>query len=355
MSLFDGKTEAPTPKRRDESRKKGQFAKSRELTSVAVLVAGFSAISAAAPQLYQFLREQMVFYLQIAPAGDRERAMLEAPALLARGSLMVLMPILAAVTTAALVANVGQTGPVLVGESLKFDFTKLNPLKGLQRLISPQSLAELVKSTLKLLLVGWVVYGWLHRNYGGILAMVEMDLLSASTFAGVKIAEMAWKAIEVLAVVAAIDYAWQKYQHEKSLMMTKQEIRDEMRSMEGSPEIRGAIRRRQMEMSRRRMMSNVPQADVVITNPTHYAVALRYDPESMDAPRVVALGQRLVALRIRELAQQHGVPLVENPPLARALFAACDVNSEVPPELYAAVAEVLAYVYRLSGRGRGAG
>ncbi len=356
MGLFDGKTEAATPKRRDEARKKGQFAKSRELISVAVLVAGFYALAASGPRLYQLCQEQMVYYLSQAPLlADRSDAVLQAPVQVARGTLLVLLPLLCAVSVAALVANVLQTGPLLITDPLKVDFKKLNPLAGLKRLVSPQSLVELLKSTAKVGIVGWVVFGWLRRSYPALLSMVDMELPSAAAFALLKLSELCWKCLSPLMLIAVADFAWQRYQHETSLMMTRQEVRDEIKSMEGSPEIKGAIRRRQRQMARGRMLSDVPQADVVVTNPTHYAVALKYDPETMVAPQVLALGQRLVALKIREVATAHHVPIVENPPLARALFAACRVGDEVPPELYAAVAEVLAYIYRLAGKAPGQG
>ncbi len=351
MGLFDGKSEAPTAKKREDARKKGQFAKSRDVISVLVLVAGFTALKKAAPQVYGSLRADLVFYLTLALQGDRADALQEAPLKLIAGSMMVLTPLLVAVMVAAVVGNVAQTGPVLIGQPLKFDFTKMNPVKGLQRMVSAPATVELLKASAKVGLVAWVVNGWLRGVYPEIIEMSQMELVPACQFAGSLLSELVAKTVSALVLVAAADYGWQKYQHETQLKMTRQEVVDEMRQSEGSPEIKAAIRRKMRQMMRGRMMAAVPGADVVITNPTHYAVALKYAPQEMDAPTVVALGQRLVALKIRELAEEHGVPIVENPPLARALYAACDVDSQIPSELYAAVAEVLAYVYRLHGRG----
>ncbi len=353
MGLNDGKTEAPTGKRREDARRKGQVAKSRDVIGVAVLLGGFCALRVSAPQFYEFMHRSMVYYLTDALRGDRTDAVNHAMLKLVSGTLMVLMPLLIAVVVASVVSNVMQTGPMLITEPLKVDFTKMNPLQGLQRMFSKNALAELAKSSAKIGIVGWVAYGWMLENYPRFLEMADMDLIAASQFAGAKVVELFWKLVLWLGIVAAVDYAWQKYQLERSLMMTRQEVRDEYKQSEGSPEIKGAIRRRMAEIQRGRMMADVPKADVVVTNPTHYAVALKYDPDKMDAPEVVAKGQRLVALRIRELATQHGVPIVENPPLARSLHAACRVGQGVPPELYAAVAEVLAYVYRLSGKALG--
>ncbi len=186
--------------------------------------------------------------------------------------------------------------------------------------------------------------------FGSILEMAYMELTPALAFAGQRLTQLITKTLGALVLVAALDYAWQKYQHESQLKMSRDEVRDEYKQQEGSPEIKGAIRRRQREMARHRMMSDVPTADVVLANPTHYAIALKYDPLAMAAPRVVARGMGFVALKIREIAAEHHVPIVENPPLTRALYAACDLGDDVPAELYAAVAEVLAFVFRMRGQ-----
>lgn len=350
MGLFDDKTEAATPKKREDARKKGQVARSREIVSVAVLVAGFLALRKALPQFWAVAAEDTRHYLSAAVIGDRAGAISAAPVHVAAALATVLLPLLVAVFVASLVANVGQTGPMLISQGLKWDFTRLNPAAGLKRMVSAQPVMELLKATAKVGFVGWVVYSWLAANYPSICEMTAMDLREACAFAGQRIDALFWRTVSALMVIALADYAWQRYQHEMQLRMSRQELKDEYRQTEGAPEIRQAIRRRMREMKRRAMLSALRSADVVITNPTHYAVALRYDSKTMEAPEVVAAGQRRLALKIRELAEAYGVPIVENPPLARALFAACDVGDTVPPELYAAVAQVLAFVYRMTGR-----
>ncbi|MBI2300934.1 MAG: flagellar biosynthesis protein FlhB [Armatimonadetes bacterium] len=350
MGLLDDRTEPATPKKREDARKKGQVCKSREVISVAVLTAGYLSVRAAAPRFWSLFTEQAGFYLTTALQPDRMSTIDEVPIYVMTALASILVPLLVAVGVAALIANVGQTGPMLSGQGLKWDPSKLNPGQGLKRMASTQSLAELVKALCKVGFVSWVVCAWLRHNYPQILMMSEMSLQEAGRFAAGLLDQLFWRTIGALTVIAAADYAYQRYTYEMSLRMSRQEIRDEMRQSELAPEVRGAIRRKMRQMLRGRMMQAVRTATVVVTNPTHYAVALRYDPAHDQAPEVVATGQRLTALKIREIARESRVPLVENPPLARALFSACDVGDAVPPELYAAVAEVLAYVYRLTGR-----
>lgn len=350
MGLLNNKTEAPTPKRRDESRKKGQVAKSRDLVSVVVLLSGFWALKVTAPGIGQALRQDMIHFLSEATGPDRMTYLQEGLVKILTGSFLVLHPLLLAVMVGAVVANVAQTGPMLISDPLKVDFKKINPAEGLKRLFSPNSLAELLKSIAKVSLVSWVVYGWMQSVFGSILEMAYMDLTPALAFAGQRLVQLVTKTLGALILIAIVDYVWQKYQYESQLKMSRDEVKDEFKQQEGSPEVKGAIRRRMREMARQRMMADVPTADVVLTNPTHYSVALKYDPLSMAAPRVVARGMGHMAFKIREVAAEHHVPLVENPPLTRALYAACEIGDEVPPELYAAVAEVLAYVFRMRGQ-----
>lgn len=350
MGFLDGKTEPATQKRREDARRKGQVVKSREVVSVAVLLAGYVVLRAVGPTVWERFSTTLAWFLgESLRLGEQEK-LAQGLTRLFTGTALLLLPLMLAVLVAAVVANVGQTGPMLIGEGLKVDLTKLNPATGLKRLFSANALAELAKAAAKVALVGWVVYVWLRRQYPSILELCWMDLGAALSASGRLIGQLVGRTLGVLTLIAALDWAWQRFQHERSLMMTKEEIKDELKQQEGSPEVRGAIRRRQRELARRSMMQSVRTADVVVTNPTHYAVALKYDPLVADAPQVVAKGQRLNALRIREIAEEAQVPIVENPPLARALFAACDLGDLVPPELYAAVAEVLAFVFRLRGR-----
>ncbi|MBI5833089.1 MAG: flagellar biosynthesis protein FlhB [Armatimonadetes bacterium] len=350
MGFLDNKTEAATPKRRGDARKKGQVARSRDIVSVVVLIAGFCAIRSAGPAIWSAFRGDLLWFLDQAMSGDRMDAMTSAPVRIGHTLAVAMAPLSVAVMLGALISNVAQTGPMLLSDPLKIDFNKLNPVTGLKRVFSQQSIAELAKSGAKVGVVTWVVYKWFVVKYPDVLATSQMDITQSAQFASALVVALFWKTMNVLIVIALIDFAWQRYSFENSLKMSRDELKDEIKQMDGNPEIKGAIRRRQREIGRNRMIAAVRDADVVITNPTHYAVALMYKPETMDAPVVVALGQRLTALRIKEEAKEHGVPIVENKPLARALFAACNVGSLVPAELYAAVAQVLAYVYRLAGK-----
>jgi flagellar biosynthetic protein FlhB len=226
-------------------------------------------------------------------------------------------------------------------------FSRLNPLEGAKRFFSIRSLAELVKSLAKVAIVGFVAFKALSDHTTALAQLTGGDLRGGLALVGEIGMELLLKVGMAFLVLSLADYIFQRWQFEKSSKMTKQEVKEEQRSQEVNEQIRGKIRSLQRQLARKRMMQRVPQADVVITNPTHYAVALQYDASKMAAPRVVAKGQRLIAQQIKELARQSGIPLVENKPLAQALFRAVDIDQEVPRELYQAVAEVLAFIYRL--------
>jgi flagellar biosynthetic protein FlhB len=244
------------------------------------------------------------------------------------------------------VANLAQVGFMFSQEALRPDFSRVNPLTGLRRIFSGRGLVELIKSLLKLAVIGLVVYTTLRDNFDTIAASSRMSLSGAvSSLAGVA-AAVGLRAAVVMLVIAAADYVFQRREFEKSLRMTRQELVEEMKRNENI-QLKSRIRARQRQLAMSRMMSAVPQADVVITNPTHLAIAVRYDRAQMTAPQVVAKGQRLIAERIRQEARAHKVPVVENKPLARALFKSVEVGHEIPVDLYQAVAEVLAFVYRL--------
>lgn len=348
MGLLDNKTEAATPKRREDARKKGQVVKSREIISVLVMLSGFIALRVSGSGIARAFREDIIWYLGTAIGPRRDEALATA-GLRAIQTLMIgVLPVFSATCGAAVIGNLAQTGPMLITEPLKWDFQKLDPVQGVKRLFSSMALVELAKSTAKILLVGYVLGSWMRQVYPQVMQLTTMDIDEASQLVVRLLVILCWKAVYMFTLLAAVDYAWQRHHFEKSLMMTRQEVMDEFKQQEGRPEIKAAIRRRQRDISRGRQLQAVRKARVVVTNPTHYAIALVYDPELHDAPQVVARGQRLLALRIKEIAKEAGVPIVENPPLARALYAACDVGELVPAGLYQAVAEVLAFVLRLS-------
>jgi flagellar biosynthetic protein FlhB len=264
--------------------------------------------------------------------------------------LRLVLPLLGAVMVAGVSTNLAQSGLVFAAQSMQFDFARLNPLQGLTRMFSQRAAVDMGKSILKAGIVGYVIYGFFRDRSGDIVQLITIDPAQIGPELFRLALDLLLKTAMMLSGIAAVDYMYQRWQFEKSLRMTKQEVKEEFKRTEGDPLVKSYIRQRQREFMRRRMMSDVAQATVVITNPTHLAVALRYDPGQMPAPRVVAKGQRLMAERIKDMARQHGVPVIENKPLARSLYAQCDIGQLIPAELYQVVAEVLAFVFRQSGR-----
>ncbi|MDJ0855114.1 MAG: flagellar biosynthesis protein FlhB [Desulfobacterales bacterium] len=345
------RTEKPTPKKLADARKKGQVAQSREIPSAMILLAALGFFYFAGGFMFQ--------RMQVLITGSYQR--LNAPVLqdalsasaLARWCfdqvIVILMPIMLLLVVVGVMANISQFGFLIKENALAPDFKKINPLTGLKRLVSLKSLVELVKSVFKILFVGAIAYLILKRDLDVIPALTQMDVADIMVFTGEAAFKIAFFVCLGLIVLAAADFSYQRWQHQKELMMTKQEIKEERKQMDGDPQIKARIRSMQIEMARRRMMEMVPEADVVITNPTHLAIAIRFDADTMAAPEVVAKGADHMAQRIRETAEAHAVPRVENKPLARSLYKSTEIGDPVPVELYQAIAEVLAYVYRLKG------
>ena len=345
------RTEKPTPKKLDDARKKGQVAQSREVPSVMILLSALGFFYFAGAHMFQQMQgliaasyHQMnaAVLHDIASAGAFARWSFEQ-------ALWIMLPVMLVVAAFGIVANVAQIGFLFKEDVLALNLAKLNPFSGLKRLISLRSLVELAKSIIKILFVGAIAYLILKGELETIPSLVQTDAWAIVRFTGQAAFKIAFFVCLGLILIAGIDLAYQRWQHQKELRMTKQEVKDEHKQTEGDPKIKARIRSLQIEMAHRRMMEMVPQADVVITNPTHYAVAIQFDPHTMSAPKVVAKGADHMAQRIRETAQQHDVPLVENQPLARALYRTTELDQFIPVELYRAVAEVLAYVYRLKG------
>jgi flagellar biosynthetic protein FlhB len=345
------KTEQPTSKRRQETREKGRVAKSREVSTYLILLGGLLAFSLIGSHM---VREILVFMkgvilqsasVRIEPPDVRP-LLCQTILVLAR----VLMPFFSVVMLAAMVANFMQVGFLFSWEPVIPKLSKLNPLTGVKRLISVRSLTELVKFIAKLLCIGVVAYTAVKKEIPFILPLADQSIQAIGLYIAKTIVRIMWRTSWVFLVLAILDYAYQRWEFEKGLKMTKQEIKDEYKQREGDPLVKSRIRRVQREWARRRMMEAVPRADVVITNPTEVAIAIAYKSETMTAPQVLAKGAGTVAERIREIARSHGIPIVENQPLARALFREVDVGQQIPEMLYKAVAEVLAYVYRLKHR-----
>jgi flagellar biosynthetic protein FlhB len=346
------KTEAPTAKRRTEAREQGQIARSPDLTAAVLLVGGMYMLRWYGGGVVKALSTMMTDMLDSRSLSGVSTSDLGSLLMTSIHSIGVaLTPLLLGMMIVAVLVNIAQTGLNFNFGRLQFRFEALNPVGGFSRLFSQgQGLVKLGMSLLKLLLVGLMAYSALHGRMTQIALSQELSFIQIFTLACDLIFNIAVRIGILLFILALMDYAWQRYHMEQSLKMTKDEVKDEMKSMEGDPRLKA--RRRQIAMARLReaLKRDVPTADVVVTNPTEFAVALRYDPDSMVAPKVVAKGQGYLAARIREIAIANGIPILERKPLARALYKLCAVGSEVPEQYFSAIAEILAYVYELNGR-----
>ena len=345
------RTEKPTPKKLRDARKKGQVAQSREIPSAMILMTALAVFYFSGQAMSGRLTDLMRLSFRNLGGGWIHDA---ASVTLLTGwvfeqTLTLLMPMMAALLAIGLVANVVQFGFNLKENLLVPDFKKLNPVSGVKNLLSLKALVELVKSILKIGFVGLIAYLILQRELVTIPSLIHAEIVETAAYTGQMAFKIAFFVCLGLIVLAAADFTYQKWQHRKNLMMTKQEVKEERKQSDGDPQVKARIRSMQLEMAQRRMMEAIPSADVVITNPTHFAIAIQFDAHAMEAPQVVAKGADYIAQRIREIAEAHDVPLVENKPLARALYRSTDIGEMIPADLYRAVAEVLAYVYRLKG------
>ena len=347
------KTEEPTERRLEDSRKKGQTARSKELNTLLSLMAAAIGMVFLGQYLITDLHEMMTQGLGFEPSRIRNTdQMFEVIRSQAALGLSAILPLLALLVFAAFLGPVALGGMVFSLESLAPKLEKLSPIKGLGRMFGVQSLMELIKALSKFLLVGSTAILIISSSINTIVGLGFMSIFSALANAGDL---LLWAFIgfsAVLILVAAIDVPFQLWNHNKQLKMTLQEVKDEMKESDGRPEVKSQIRRMQRQLSEQRMMDSVPMADVIITNPTHYAVALKYDQEGIGAPRVVAKGQDFMAQKIREVAQANNVPIFEAPPLARALHGMVEIGHEIPGDLFKAVAQVLAYIFQLKTLGQ---
>jgi flagellar biosynthetic protein FlhB len=343
------KTEQATPKKQDDARKKGQVAQSREIPSVVVLLSAMTVFFFSGAWMFNQLGDIMrVVFSQL----YQRNFIIETAHLLLweifQRIFLILAPLLSAVIIAGILSNVSQTGFLLTGDALTPKFNKLNPISGIKRLFSLRSMVEVVKSIIKIIIIGSMAYAMLRKDMDDIPALVFLSIPDILAFFGKAAFNLGLYTCVVLILLAAIDLLFQRWQHSRDLRMTKQEVKDEHRQREGDPMVRSRIRAVQREMAMKRMMDSVPDATVVITNPTHLAVALKFE-SGMQAPQVVAKGAGLIAERIKTIANEHDVPIIEQKPLARALFKSVEIDQYIPGDLYHAVAEILAYVYRLKG------
>ncbi len=350
------KTESASQRRIEQAREKGQIARSRELSTFAVLMAAGVALMSMSPRLMESLLSLMRNGLTI------ERAVAFDPSLLLlrlQGQvwdvLVAFFPFILVVVIAAIAAPLALGGWLFTFEAIQPDFGKLDPLKGIGRMFSWTSVIELAKALLKTLLIGGVAVWAIRHEMDGFFALIGEPLNRSVAHLGDMIGFTFMMVAGSLIILVAIDVPVQIWEHARKLKMTKEEVRQEYKETEGSPELKGRIRQLQREAARKRMMAEVPKADVIVTNPTRYAVALSYQGDSMRAPKVVAKGSALLAQRIRDVGEEHHVPILMAPPLARALYHHTELDEEIPATLYTAVAEVLAYVYQLRRYESGAG
>jgi flagellar biosynthetic protein FlhB len=348
------RTEKATPKHRKRARDKGQVARSPDLSGSLVLVAGLAVLSITGPAIaatgaasFRQILGEIAHPERATTAAGLSELMHTAM----NTMLITVGPIAGACVAAALIGGAAQVGGRPRIQTLKPDFRRINPASGLKNLFGPNLPFEALKAIVKIGVVGAVAALTLLPGMTGLAATVGIQPAALSVTAGSRALGVAQHAAMAYILVGIVDYGWKRYRHEKELRMTKQELRDEVKHYGVSAEVKQALRRRQMQLARARMMAAIPTADVVVTNPTHYAVALRYDG-SKTAPEVVAKGKDLIAAQIRRIAAENEVPVVADPPLARALHGSTEIGQVIPEELYAAVAKVLAYVYRMAGRRR---
>lgn len=351
------KTEPATDKKLDDARKEGQVAKSREIANCLALLSLFVVLKVllgyiggrlknAFSVVYGEISNVVVFWNGQMPVNDTNilfRRMIYT-------ILMIILPILLIGFTVVFLSDLLQVRWKPTAKPLAPKFNKINPISGFKRIFSLNSLMELFKSIFKLLLIGLVAYNYVSKNIGLIFSFYDQDFSFALGNIGKLVTDLGIRISALYIIIAGTDFIYQRWKFSKDMKMTKQEVKDEYKQMEGDPQIKGKIRQKMMEASRRRMMQDLPKADVVITNPTHYAVAIRYDPQIIDAPMVIAKGEGYLAQRIKDVAKDNGIHIVENKPLARMLYHNVDIGQAIPPELYQAVAEVLAFVYHLQGK-----
>lgn len=351
MASQGEKTEKPTGRRLQEARKKGQVARSRDLVQVGSMAAALGALAFLGPSIVDGLGDALAGTLSEVGAHATsdlrlgELVQLQARTLVQLAALTV--PVLGAALGGVLAVNTAQGGWVFASEALKPNWSRLNPAQGLSRLGFKQGGMDLLKSLLLLAVLGYMAFGTIRDVLAESPVFARMTPMAAAATAWRSVAGLLWNCAVMLGLLALADYGVQRWRVMSSLKMTKDEVREEAKMTEGNPAMKARVRAVMREMSRKRMLKAVPQATVVVTNPTHYAVALLYDRRTMSAPRVVAKGRSLVAAQIKALAREHGVPTVENVPLAQALYKSVDVGETIPAGLFAAVAEVLSYLIRI--------
>lgn len=354
LQLFsEEKTEPATPKKKKETREKGNVLQSREVNSAFVLLGVFIIINGFASFIGISLRNITIHVFEEYLSLDFIFSIKNLQILFIQVMIyffIILAPIALTALVIGLLSSYVQVGVLFTTKPLSIDINKLNPIDGFKRMFSTRSVIELIKAIVRILIIGYISYSYVKGQIITILETIGMDsamilksILSMSVNIGIR-------AGAVLVVLAALDYFYQWYEYNKNLRMSKQEIKEEYKQTEGNPQIKSKIKEKQRQISMSRMMQDVPKADVIITNPTHFAIGIVYNPQEFDAPKVIAKGQDLIAQNIKKIAKENNVPIVENKPLARTLYDTVEIGQFIPPDLYQAVAEVLAYVYRINNK-----
>lgn len=342
------KTEPPTSRKIQDARKEGMVALSQELNAAVAMLVGVWVLSSPGRRVIAEIQTLLVEAVTSMPSGEVSATWFTQR--IVNDTLRIgqdLIIIIFALGMVGVGMTLAQTNFLWAGKRILINFGRLNPINGFKRLFSLNGLVEWIKALLKLLLIGWVAYAYLRTQLSPLLHLADLDFSSAITVWSDIAIKLALRVGVAFLILAIADYAYQRWTYRRSLMMSKEEVKEEMKRSEGDPMIKNRIRGQMRRMLRSIMMANVPKADVVITNPTHLAVAIRYDPETMNAPVVIAKGAYLIAQRIVQIAIANRVPVVQNIPLARALYRTVEIDQEIPPELYVAMAEVLAHVYAL--------
>ncbi len=353
LQLFseEDKTEPASPKKREDLKKKGQTYNSRDLTMGITLLAGVMSFKLLSGYIFNNINEALKFYFNKLQSTTQYFTIPGISNILkfaATKILITTMPLAIIVSVTGIIISIFQTGFIFTTNSLKFDLSKINPAEGFKRIFSKRSLIELVKSLLKVVLIGYVIYSYLSKNYSSFYMVLDMETSQILGFILKSLIDIGMKAGMVLVIIGAADYMYQRWDFEQSIRMSKEEVKEEFKETEGNPQTKSRIREIQRKISTRRMMEDIKRAEVVITNPTHIAVALMYDDNKNSAPIVIGKGMNDLAQKIKRVAKENDIPIVENVELAHLLYEKTDIGEEIPPGLYKAVAEILAYIYSLN-------
>lgn len=346
----DGKTEKATPKKRSDVRKKGQVAKSIEINTAFLFLFAFSGLKLLGTYMQHSLQQVFIESFQKIPDAEvffEPYYMSKYIPYIFLTVIKISGPVLIIIMFAGIISSYIQVGWNPTLEPIRPKFNKLNPISGFKRMFSKSSLVELIKAIFKVFVLGYVIYSRIKTEIPTFLSLIDMSIGQILGYVSNLVVSIGFRIAIIFLFMSLADYMYQRYKFEDSIKMTKQEIKEEYKQSEGDPQIKSKIKQKMREMSMRRMMQSVPEADVIITNPTHYAVAIKYNPEAGIAPVVVAKGVDYIAQKIKDMANECNVQIVENKPLARALYATVEIGDEIPPELYQAVAEVLAFIYNL--------